>query len=116
MAVDYFTKWVEAMPTVKSDGKNATFFMFNHIIALFKIQKEIVTNHGSHFQNETMTELASKLGFTHGHSSLYYPQEKGQVEAVNKSLKTILQKTIILNLNTSSIRFDSHRGISMLLV
>jgi transposase InsO family protein len=39
-----------------------------------------------------MKELASKLGFKHGHSSPYYPQENGQVEAVNKSLKTILQK------------------------
>jgi transposase InsO family protein len=41
-----------------------------------------------------MTELASKLGFTHDHSSPYYPQENGQVEAMNKSLKTILQKNV----------------------
>jgi hypothetical protein len=41
-----------------------------------------------------MVELAFKLGFIHGHSSPYYPQENGQVEVVNKSLKTILQKTV----------------------
>jgi hypothetical protein len=41
-----------------------------------------------------MKELASKLGFKHGHSSPYYPQENGQVEAVKKSLKTIFQKTV----------------------
>jgi transposase InsO family protein len=40
-------------------------------------------------------EIASKLGFKHGHSSPYYPQENGQVEAVNKSLKTILEKNVI---------------------
>jgi hypothetical protein len=34
------------------------------------------------------------MGFKHGHSSPYYPQENGQVEAVNKSLKTILQKPV----------------------
>jgi hypothetical protein len=33
MAMDYFTKWVEAMPTIKSDGKTTKFFMFNQIIA-----------------------------------------------------------------------------------
>ena len=33
VVVDYFTKWVEAMPTFKADGENATFFMFNQIIA-----------------------------------------------------------------------------------
>jgi transposase InsO family protein len=41
-----------------------------------------------------MEELAAKLGFKHGHSSTYYPQENGQVESVNKSLKTILEKNV----------------------
>jgi hypothetical protein len=94
VAIDYFTKWVEAMPTVKSDGNTTTFFIFNQIISWFGIPSEIVTDHGNHFQNEMMEELASNMGFIHGHSSPYYPQENGQVEAVNKSLKTILQKTV----------------------
>jgi hypothetical protein len=41
-----------------------------------------------------MKELASKLRFKHDHYSPYYPHANGQVEAMNKSLKTILQKTI----------------------
>ena len=41
-----------------------------------------------------MEELALKLGYKQQHSSSYYPQENGQVEAVNKSLKSILQRTI----------------------
>jgi hypothetical protein len=77
MVVDYFTKWVEAMPIIKSDGKTVTFFVFNQIIARFSIPSEIVTDHGSHFQNEMMEEIASKMGFNHGHSSPYYPQENG---------------------------------------
>jgi hypothetical protein len=95
MAIDYFTKWAKSMPTVKSDGKTATFFVFNQIITWFGIPSEIVIDHGSYFQNEMMIELASNLGFKHDHLSPYYPQENGQVEAVNKSLKTILQNTII---------------------
>jgi hypothetical protein len=69
VAMDYFTKWEEAMPTVKSNGKIATFLIFNRIIAQFRIPREIVTNHGSHFHNEMMKELASKLGFKHDHYS-----------------------------------------------
>jgi hypothetical protein len=90
MVVDYFTKWFEAMPIVKYDSKTVTFFVFNQIIARFGIPSEIVIDHGSHFHNEMMEELASKLGFKHGHSSPYYPQANGQVEAVNNSLKTFL--------------------------
>ena len=32
VAIDYFTKWVEAMPTVKSNGETAAHFIFNQII------------------------------------------------------------------------------------
>ena len=71
MVIDYFTKWVEAMPTIKYDGKTASFFIFNQIIARFGILSEIVTDHGIHFQNEMMEELASKLGSKHGNSSPY---------------------------------------------
>ena len=91
MAVDYSTKWAEAMPTVKSDGEIATHFVFNQIITRFGIPKELVTDHGLHFQNHMIEELASKLGYKQEHSSSYYPQVNGQVEAVNKSLKSILQ-------------------------
>jgi hypothetical protein len=41
-----------------------------------------------------MIELTSKLGLRQEHSSPYYPQANGQVEAVNKTLKTMLQRTI----------------------
>ena len=61
--VDYFTKWVEEMPTYKADGENASFFIFNQIIPHFGTPKEIFTDHGSHFQNKMMNELATMLGF-----------------------------------------------------
>jgi hypothetical protein len=82
------------MPTIKSNGRTVAFFVFNQIITWFGIPSEIVTDHGSHFQNEMMVEIVSKMGFKHGHSYPYYPQENGKVEALNKSLKTILQKTV----------------------
>ena len=82
------------MPIVKYNSETATHFIFNQIITRFGILKELVTDHGSHFQNHMMEELASKLGYKQEHSSSYYPQVNGQVEVVNKSLKSILQRTI----------------------
>jgi hypothetical protein len=41
-----------------------------------------------------MFDLALKLGLKQEHSSPYYPQANGQVKVMNKSLKTILQRTI----------------------
>jgi hypothetical protein len=55
--IDYFTKWVEAMPTFSNDKEMTALFVFNHIIARFGILKDIVTDHGSHFQNKMMSKL-----------------------------------------------------------
>ena len=63
VAVDYFMKWAEAMPTIKSDGETVAHFVINQIITRFRIPKELVTDHGRHFQNKMMEELASKLGY-----------------------------------------------------
>jgi transposase InsO family protein len=84
------------MPMFNNDGETSTLFIFNQIVARFGIPKEIVTDHDSHFQNKIMTELMSNLGFRQEHSSPYYPQANGQVEAMNNSLKTILQRRSIL--------------------
>ena len=69
VVVDYFTKWAKDIPIVKSNSNIVAFFMFNQIIARFRIPSEIVTDHGSHFQNKMMEELESKLDFRHCHSS-----------------------------------------------
>ena len=69
VAVDYFTKWAKAMPMVKSDSETVAHFVFNQIITRFGIPKEIVTDHGRHFQNQMMEELASKLEYKKEHSS-----------------------------------------------
>ena len=54
VAVDYFTKWAEAMPTYTEDGKTTALFLFNHIIARFGFPESIITNHGSHSRNQMM--------------------------------------------------------------
>ena len=77
IAIDYFTKWVEAMPTYAEDGKTAALFLLNHIIARFGVPQSIATNHKSHFHNQMIEELSDKLGFLHENSTPYYPQENG---------------------------------------
>jgi hypothetical protein len=94
VVVDYFTKWAEAMPTFLHDGCIAALFIFNHIITLFGAPQDIVTDHSSHFQNQTMSDLHAKLGFHHDNSSPYYPQANRQVESINNVLKTMIQRMV----------------------
>ena len=41
-----------------------------------------------------IVELSAKLGFRHDKSTPYYPQANGQVEMINKVLKTMLQRMV----------------------
>ena len=41
-----------------------------------------------------MSELTAKLGLSHDNSTPYYPQSNGQVEAINNTLKHMLQRMI----------------------
>ena len=94
MMVDNFTKWVEAMPTFNNTVATATLFLFNHVIAQFGVLKHLVSDHGQHFEDDIWRELSSLLGFEHQYSSSYYPQGNGQVKAVKKILKTMLQRAV----------------------
>ena len=78
------------MPTYALDGNTATLFLFNHVISRFGVPQSIVNDHGSHFRNQMMAELSAKLGFLHENSTPYYSQANGQVDAINKVLKTML--------------------------
>ena len=51
LAIDYFTKWDEAMPTYAEDGKTTSLFLFNHVIARFGVPQSIVTDHRSYLWN-----------------------------------------------------------------
>ena len=63
VAVDYFTKWAEAIPTFRADGETVALFLFNQVICRFNVPLSIFIDHGSHFQNHMMKELTSMLGF-----------------------------------------------------
>jgi len=73
IAVDYFTKWAEEMPTFDNIRKIATLFIFNHIVTRLGVPQAIVTDHGSHFCNFMMSKLTKKLGLRHEKSTPYYP-------------------------------------------
>eukprot|EP00253_Pinus_taeda_P027210 PITA_27210 len=90
VAVDYFTKWTEAIPTLNNSGETAAFFFFNHVVSRFSVPQAIVTNHGSDFRNHMMVELAAKLGLSHDSSTPYYPQANGQCEISSLKLEVDL--------------------------
>lgn len=94
MATDYFTKWVEAIPTKKATNQVVMDFLEDKIITRFKVPTKIVTDNAKAFDSMALTSLFNKYGITLSYSSNYYPQGNGQAESSNKSLIRIIKRTI----------------------
>ena len=52
VAIDYFTKWVEAASYSMLKAKHMTRFLKNNIISRFGVPQEIISNNGSHFEGK----------------------------------------------------------------
>ncbi|MCO5600411.1 hypothetical protein L7F22_054523 [Adiantum nelumboides] len=94
VATDYVTKWAEAKASRKADAITTAKFLFENIIAQFGCPFEIVSDNGTHFINEVIKELTSNFMISHHKSTPYYPQANGQAESTNKTLISVLTKTV----------------------
>ncbi|RVW70103.1 Gag-Pol polyprotein [Vitis vinifera] len=93
VAIDYFTKWVEAASYAKLTSTRVASFIRSHIICRYGVPHELISDRGAHFRAEVET-LLQKYGIQHHRSSAYRPQTNGAVEATNKNIKRILRKMV----------------------
>ena len=92
VAIDYFTKWVEATSYKVLNSKKVAQFIQTNIICGYGVPHEIVSDNGQHFKGET-EKLLQQFNIKHHKSSPYRPQTNGAVEAANKNIGQILKKS-----------------------
>ena len=97
LAVEYVSKWVEAIPTRKNDHKIVIAFLKENIISRFESPKAIISYTGSHFCNRPFSSLMKKYGINHKIALAYHPQSNGQPKHVNREVKHILEKAVSSN-------------------
>ncbi|XP_070018078.1 uncharacterized protein [Nicotiana sylvestris] len=93
VAIDYFTKWVEAV-TFKSVTKKAVVdFFHSNSICRFIIPKVIITDNAANLNSYLMKEVCQQFKIMHRNSTPYRPEANGVVKAANKNIKKILRAT-----------------------
>jgi transposase InsO family protein len=95
VAIDYFTKWVEAASYSSVTQNVVTRFIKNNIICRYGLPGRIITDNGSNLNNKMMDRLCSQFKISHHNSVPYRPQMNGAVEAANKNIKKIIQKMTV---------------------
>ena len=65
LAVDYVSKWVEAVATPKNDSKMVLKFLHKNIFTRFGVPRALISDEGTHFDNRLITKALSKYGVRH---------------------------------------------------
>ncbi|RDX64039.1 Tf2-9, partial [Mucuna pruriens] len=94
VAVDYFTKWIEAELVVVISTEKVKKFLWKKIICRFGLPAIIVLDNDTQFAAKSTAEFCHGLGITQVFTSVEQPQTNGQAEAENQVILRGLQRRL----------------------
>ena len=62
LAMDYVSKWVEAIPTITCDAKVVLRFIRSNIFSRFGTPRVVISDEGSHFYNKCLHHSWPNIG------------------------------------------------------
>lgn len=77
VATDYFTKWIEPIPTKQATSKVVINFLTENIITRFGMTLRTIKRNGMCFRLEEFNGFCETYGITISYASSYHPQENG---------------------------------------
>ena len=80
VAVDYVSKWFEAIALANNEGKSVIAFLKKNIFSRFGTPKAIISDGGSHFFKRLFKGLLEKYGVRHNVATPYHPQTSGKLK------------------------------------
>ena len=89
---DYFSKWVEAFPLVRTAAPSVAQCVLNGWIARFGCPFTILSDQGPEFESLLFKELNEMLQVKKMRTTTYHPRTDGMVERSNRTVIDILSK------------------------
>ena len=80
-----------------ADAKATSQFLYEQIICQHGCPQIVLSDRGTHFNNNMVKQLMEKFGINHLLSSPYHPQTNGLVERFNRTLCELLAKLSLTN-------------------
>ncbi|KAK2373754.1 hypothetical protein QL285_074768 [Trifolium repens] len=94
VAVDYFTKWIEAEPVATISAEKVKHFYWKKIICSFGLPKFIVSDNGTRFTSEKVIQFCEGYGIRNTFVLVEHPQANGQAESANKVILKALKRKL----------------------
>jgi transposase InsO family protein len=98
IAVDKFSKWIEARPISKIKSEQVVLF-FTDIIHRFGVPNSIITDNGTQFTGRKFLEFCDDHHIRVDWSAVAHPKTNGQVECANGMILQGLKPRIFNRLN-----------------
>ncbi|PKI35276.1 hypothetical protein CRG98_044339 [Punica granatum] len=95
VAIDYFTKWIEAITLTSVTANVVARFLKRDIIARYEVPETTITDNAKNLNNRIIDELCESFKIHRRNSMPYRPQMNGAVEAANKNIKRIIKKMTV---------------------
>jgi transposase InsO family protein len=83
VAMDYFTKLVEAKALANTTAPTIQKFFWQHIVCRFGVPRKLTVDNGKQFDCYSFKEYCRTLGTHAKFSSVYHPQSNGAIERAN---------------------------------
>ncbi|WJX34365.1 hypothetical protein P8452_22487 [Trifolium repens] len=94
VAIDYFTKWIEAEALSNISADQVKKFYWRKIICRFGLPKYIVSDNGTQFASEKVVQFCKGKGIQNTFISVEHPQANGQAESANKVILRAIKRRI----------------------
>lgn len=91
---NYFTKWIEVVPTRQATDSVIIEFLMSNILSRFGCPRRIITDNAKAFTSSKLIKLCSDYNIILSHSTSYYLQGNGLAKSSNKSLVKIVKKLL----------------------
>jgi hypothetical protein len=94
VAVEYFTKLIEAKPLVNIAAAGLRRFFWQNIICWFRVPRKITINNAKQFGYHIFKDFCHQMGVKAPFASVYPPQSNGAVEKVNTLIFAAIKKIL----------------------
>jgi hypothetical protein len=95
VAVEYFTKWIEARAVSTITSKTAQKFFWQNIVCRFGVPSELTVDNGKQFDSQDFKDFCFSIGTKLAFASVYHPQSNGVVERANGKIFTAVKKMLL---------------------
>jgi hypothetical protein len=94
VAVEYFSKWIEAKPLATITSATVQKFFWQNIVCRFGVPKAITMNNRTQFDAETFKDFCDRIGTKIHFASVRHPKSNGLVERANDIIMAGIMKLI----------------------